>query len=182
MTFEQHGIRHNRSQALVDAAWRFAAAAHDGQTRKYTGEPYIRHPAAVAQLVATVTPDVEAICAAILHDVLEDTDATRSDIIGFGLGPGVANLVEEVTDVSRPEDGNRKHRKMLDRAHLAGASPLGQTIKLADLIHNTESITVHDPSFAKVYLAEKRLLLDVLTKGSVALMGMAKKQLRDATG
>lgn len=71
-------------------------------------------------------------------------------------------MVDMLTDVSRPEDGNRAARKKLDREHLAKATPEVKTIKLADLIHNTESIVAHDPKFAEVYLEEKRALLSVL--------------------
>lgn len=74
-----------------------------------------------------------------------------------------------VTDVSRPEDGNRRLRKAMDRDHLALASAEGQTIKLADLIDNTASITRYDPGFAKVYMREAVELLGVLKKGDRTL-------------
>jgi hypothetical protein len=82
-------------------------------------------------------------------------------------------LVVEVTDVSRPTDGNPAQRKALDRAHLARASEWGQTIKLADLI-DTADIAAHDPDLAKDYLAEKAALLTVLTKGDKRLRQRAK--------
>lgn len=85
----------------------------------------------------------------------------------FGLE--VARLVEMLTDVSRPEDGNRAQRKAIDRAHTAQCSSAAATIKLADLIDNTRSIVERDPEFAKVYLEEKRLLLEVLTHGNDAM-------------
>ena len=80
-----------------------------------------------------------------------------------------------LTDVSRPEDGNRAARKTLDREHIAKASPQAKTIKIADLIDNSRSIMAHDPQFARVYLAEKRLLLDVLTEGDPTLYAMARR-------
>lgn len=89
-------------------------------------------------------------------------------------GAAVAALVIEVTDVSRPSDGNRAARKAKDRDHLAKASPDAQTIKLADLISNTQSIVEHDPAFARVYLAEKEALLDVLTRGNAMLRTYAR--------
>lgn len=69
----------------------------------------------------------------------------------------------------KPEDGNRKTRKEIDKNHLAKASELGQTIKLADLISNTSTITKYDPKFAKTYMQEKKELLEVLTKGNKGL-------------
>jgi hypothetical protein len=84
-------------------------------------------------------------------------------------------LVEQLTDVSRPEDGNRAKRKAIDRAHTAKASPEAKTIKLADLIDNTRSIVELDPGFAKIYLVEKVLLLEVLQEGDAGLWEMARR-------
>lgn len=159
---------------LMDRARSFAEHFHAGQVRKYTGEPYIYHPIAVAQIVATVTHTDEMLAAALLHDVVEDTDATLDDV-EREFGAEVAALVEMVTDVSRPEDGNRAARKAIDRDHIAQASPEGKTIKLADLIHNTQSIVAHDPEFARVYLAEKRALLEVLGEGDPLLFARASE-------
>lgn len=165
---------------VIVLAHYYARAAHAavGQRRKYTNEPYIVHPVEVASLVRSVTSDENVIAAALLHDVIEDTKVTPHDLLCvFGLE--VVKLVIEVTDVSRPEDGNREVRKAIDRAHLANASPEGQTIKLADLICNTQSIVEHDPKFAKVYLKEKSLLLEVLTRGDKRLYDAAHKTLGD---
>jgi (p)ppGpp synthase/HD superfamily hydrolase len=150
----------------------FATVAHQGQVRKYTGEPYINHPAAVVELVRTVPHTQEMLAAAWLHDVVEDTDTTLIEVRDrFGLK--VAAYVLFLTDVSKPEDGNRATRKALDRVHLTTAPPKAMTIKLADLIHNTGSIVKYDPKFAEVYLAEKRLLLEVLTGGDRDLYAWA---------
>ena len=153
---------------LVDRALAFATIAHEGQVRKYSGEPYIVHPIEVMKIVMTVDHDDAMLSAALLHDVVEDTDVTIEEI-DKAFGPDIASLVSDLTDVSRPEDGNRKARKALDRAHSATASARAQTIKLADLISNSTDITKNDPSFAKVYLAEKRLLLEVLVLGDESL-------------
>lgn len=171
---------------LVTRAADFAIAAHQavGQVRKYTGEPYWLHPRDVAQLVQFFSKPGElgdfqkdeVIAAAWLHDVVEDTKVTIDDIMAR-FGNKVAWLVSEVTDVSKPEDGNRAIRKALDRDHLAKASPAGKTIKLADIICNTASIVKHDPEFAKIYLKEKEELLPLLTSGSRELWDMANVQL-----
>ena len=153
----------------------FATKAHEGQTRKYTGEPYIVHPLEVAHNVKTVEHTEEMLMAAVLHDTVEDTDTTIQDI-DREFGPVVAQLVEELTDVSKPEDGNRAFRKGLDREHSAQASAQGQTIKVADLISNTKSITEHDPHFAKVYMKEKALLLQLLDKADEILLKKAQKK------
>jgi (p)ppGpp synthase/HD superfamily hydrolase len=157
----------------------FATCAHRCQQRKYTGEPYVNHCESVARIVAAYTPDQEVIAAAVLHDTVEDTDVTLAEIEAT-FGPRVAKLVGEVTDVSRPEDGNRETRKRLDREHLAMSSPKGATIKLADLIDNTSSIVMHDKGFAKAYLREKESLLEVLKHGNVDLWQRAYATLQEA--
>lgn len=161
---------------IVERARVFATAAHAavGQTRKYTFEPYIVHPAEVAMIVAEAGGTPEMVAAAWLHDTVEDTGVTI-EVIRAEFGTEVAELVGWLTDVSRPEHGNRAHRKALDRAHSAMAPAEAQTVKLADLIANTRSIVAHDAAFAKTYLEEKRLMLEVMTKGSPTLMAEARK-------
>ncbi len=161
-------------QTTEDRARTFATAAHAaiGQVRKYTDEPYIAHPAAVVEIVRSRPHTSEMIAAAWLHDVVEDTVASI-ETIREEFGEQVAALVADLTDVSRPEDGNRQARKSIDREHMAKASPSAKTIKLADLIDNTRSIVARDPDFAKVYLSEKRQLLEVLREGDPVLWQMA---------
>jgi len=148
---------------LVEKAKIFATKAHKGQVRKYTGEPYIVHPIEVAEIVARHNGSQEMIAAALLHDVVEDTSTTIEDIRSK-FGNAVAMLVDDLTDVSKPEDGNRAVRKAMDREHTAKASAAAMVIKAADLISNSKSILEHDKNFAKVYIKEKSALLDVMFK------------------
>lgn len=163
---------------LDEKARIFAVAAHCavGQLRKYTAEPYWVHPAEVVSILKTRPHDPEMIAAAWLHDVVEDTGVTI-EVIRAEFGSKVSDLVGWLTDVSRPDHGNRAARKAVDRAHTAAAPAEAQTIKLCDLISNTKSIVEHDPEFAKVYLKEKQLLLEVLTKGDPVLYNRASKQI-----
>ena len=163
-------------QGTITKAIEFATKAHGTQVRKYTDEPYITHPIAVATLVNdfVVKPTQEQVVAGILHDTVEDTPTTIKDI-ELIFGEVVAKYVFWLTDVSKPTDGNRKHRKELDRKHISKSPPEVKTIKLADLIHNTHSIKEHDPKFAKIYFAEKLLLLEVLSEGDKVLFEKAKK-------
>lgn len=157
---------------VVERARIFATAAHAavGQVRKYTGEPYIVHPAEVASIVATVPNHTdEMLAAAWLHDTVEDTEVTMADIRNeFGFV--VAELVGWLTDVSQPEDGNRAARKAIDCEHTGRATAEAQTVKLADLISNTKSIAEHDPEFAEIYFREKDNLLKVMVRGDAELM------------
>ena len=157
---------------LVERALIFAAKAHEGQKRKYTGEPYIFHCVEVASIVATVPHTQEMLAAALLHDTVEDTAVTRADLTAE-FGGHVSMLVDMVTDVSTPEMGNRAKRKQIDRDHIALASAEGQTIKLADLISNTGSIVARDPDFAKTYMREKAELLNQMHKGDRTLYARA---------
>ena len=132
---------------VVAKALDFATKAHGEQVRKYTGEPYTNHLVEVMNIVRTVKSD----------------DSDR-----------MSQLVVELTDISKPEDGNRATRKAMDRDKLAKVSDDAQTIKLADLISNGKDIAINDPKFAKVFLNEKRQLLEVLDRGDPALMKKAK--------
>jgi|ERR1035437_10450336 (p)ppGpp synthase/HD superfamily hydrolase len=150
----------------------FATKAHEGQFRRYTNEKYINHPIEVATLVSTVPHTKAMLQAAALHDVAEDTSVTL-DEIESEFGVEVRILVEGLTDVSKPSDGNRIARKTIDLHHTASASPETKTIKLADLISNSKSIIEHDPNFARVYLSEKAKLMEVLKEGDSTLYAQA---------
>lgn len=165
---------------MVRVADLVATTAHGAldQRRKYTHEPYIVHPRSVANRICMVFPaDLELQCAALLHDVVEDTHITN-DYIRDVFGQDIADLVASVTDVSKPTDGNRAVRTAIDRAHVAKATPRGQSLKVADIIDNCSSIMVHDPKFATTYLKEKRAQLQVLTKAHPKLLGQAHDLLR----
>lgn len=96
-------------KTLIEKADTFAERAHAGQVRKYTGIPYITHPRAVAALVQTVPHDDEMIAAALLHDVVEDC-GVDFETIRIHFNSRVADIVRDLTEVSKPSDGNRAHR------------------------------------------------------------------------
>jgi len=158
----------------ITHAYYFAENAHKNQKRKYTNEPYIIHPLSVMNIVEEVTFDEDMLIASLLHDVVEDTDYIIEDIENV-FGFDVAELVDGLTDISLPEDGNRAKRKEIDRNHVVHGCYKVQTIKLADIIDNTFSIVKQDKNFAKVYMKEKKLLLEVLTKGDIKLFDIANK-------
>jgi len=150
----------------------YARSAHRGQTRKYTGEDYIVHPINVALAVSAEYDDKHMTCAALLHDVLEDTEVTFTALRTFLHGimkpmsaERVLQLVVELTDVYTKEAFphlNRAHRKRLEAQRLAKVSYDAQCIKLADIRDNQESIVQHDPKFAKVFMSEKEFLLGLM--------------------
>lgn len=163
---------------LVRKARLFATQAHRriDQRRKYTNQPYEVHLKAVAGLVASVSDDPHCLAAAWLHDTVEDTSATLEEIEAE-FGREVSEIVSDLTDVSKPGDGNRATRKAIDLAHSAEASIRAKTIKLADLIDNCRDICRHDDRFARVYLSEMAALLQVLQQGDPVLLVKATKTL-----
>lgn len=159
------------ADALAFATYHHAAI---GQKRKYTDDDYIVHPIAVMEIVRSVPHTIAMLKASILHDTVEDTNATLDDI-REKFGNEVYELVEMLTDVSKPEDGNRAFRKDKDLQHTAIASTAAKTIKLADLLHNSVSILKYDAGFAKVFITEKSALLSVLSEGDTTLYNRALK-------
>jgi (p)ppGpp synthase/HD superfamily hydrolase len=149
--------------ADTERALVIAAAAHEGQVRKYTGEAYITHPMAVAEtLLEYGIEDPEMHAAALLHDVVEDTEMTIEDVRAEF--EGVTIRVRWLTKLELPGVPRAK-RKQIEALRLAKAGAAVQTIKYADLLHNMKSIVVHDPKFAKVFLREARVLCDVMEDG-----------------
>lgn len=159
----------------------FAIAAHEAiqQKRKYTGESYWKHCESVAFNVKENGGTEDMVCAAWMHDTVEDANIELYLIENL-FGKKVADLVSGLTDVSKPEDGNRATRKAIDRAHTAEQSAECKTIKLCDLIDNAGSILQYDKDFGKVYIKEKELLLEVLKEGDKYLWNVANDIVQEA--
>jgi (p)ppGpp synthase/HD superfamily hydrolase len=150
--------------ALIERAAQFAAAVHEGQKRKYTGEPYVCHCNAVAAAVQKAGGDEATVAAAYLHDTREDTATTYDDLVRE-FGREVADLVEELTNIYKAKaypELSRKERKAKERDRLAKVSPRAKLIKRADLAHNRTTIEKYDPELAAVWLPEMAALLEVL--------------------
>jgi RelA/SpoT family (p)ppGpp synthetase len=133
--------------ARVAEAYRFSGAAHAGQTRQ-SGEPYISHPLAVAEILADWHLDGQALVAALLHDVMEDTSVTKAEISDT-FGKPVADLVDGVSKLDKiefqsAEDAQAENfRKML----LAMARDVRVIlIKLADRLHNMRTLAAVAPA------------------------------------
>ncbi|PIZ74719.1 MAG: bifunctional GTP diphosphokinase/guanosine-3',5'-bis(diphosphate) 3'-diphosphatase, partial [Piscirickettsiaceae bacterium CG_4_10_14_0_2_um_filter_44_336] len=130
----------------IKAAFEFGRLAHQGQTRK-TGGDYIWHPVAVAEILAEIQLDHESLIAAILHDVVEDTDYNKEDIVER-FGENVAEIVDGVTKLGKLEFDNPQEaqaenfRKMV----LAMSRDIRVIlIKLADRLHNMRTLGVMRP-------------------------------------
>lgn len=167
--------------SLITEAARFARIRHEGQYRKYTNNiPYYAHCEDVANIVAglknaPITGHPHAIAAAYLHDVVEDC-GVKPATLQARFGNEITGMVMALSDI---EEGNRAARKEMSRKRLGAAGFWVQTIKLADTLSNGPSIMKHDPKFAKVFMAEKRALVDVLTKGHADLWTQADAMIRE---
>jgi GTP pyrophosphokinase len=131
----------------LESAYHFSKAAHEGQYRK-SGEPYISHPLAVADILAQWHMDPQALTAALLHDVTEDTAVTKTEI-SRNFGNPVAELVDGVSKLDKIEFETQEKaqaenfRKML----LAMARDVRVIlIKLADRLHNMRTLDAVEPS------------------------------------
>ncbi len=135
----------------IRAAYEFAAAAHQGQLRK-DGSPFVTHPLAVAQIVAEeLHLDSESIEAALLHDTIEDTDATHEDI-AKQFSPTVADLVEGVSKLTRVHYTSKAQEQMenLRKMLLAMSKDIRVIlIKVSDRLHNMRTMEYQTPEKQK---------------------------------
>ena len=134
--------------ARIRAAFEFAQKAHEGQKRK-SGEPYIIHPLAVAQIVAEeLKLDSESIEAALLHDVIEDTAATHEQISKL-FSPTIADLVEGVSKLTRIQYATKEDEQMenLRKMLIAMSKDIRVIlIKIADRLHNMRTMEYQSPA------------------------------------
>lgn len=127
-----------------ERALRWAAAQHHGQTRRGSAAPYVQHPYGVALLLDRLGLGEDVVIAGLLHDVVEDTDATLDDV-AERFGPEVAALVGHCSERKLDDDGRKRpwaDRKRDHREAIAQAPWEARAIVLADKVHNLISIRV----------------------------------------
>ena len=131
--------------SLLLRALAFAAHKHRDQRRKdVAASPYINHPIALADVLVNEggIEEVEVLCAALLHDTIEDTDTTRDEVAG-AFGERVAAIVAEVTDDKTLATAERKEAQVEHAAHISREAKL---VKLADKICNLRDVVAHPPA------------------------------------
>ena len=131
--------------ALILRAASFAAHKHRDQRRKdEAASPYINHPLSLASVLAVEggVTDAATLCAALLHDTIEDTDTT-GDEIEREFGPEVRRLVEQVTDDKALPKADRKRAQVDHAAHISDKAKL---VKLADKICNVRDVASSPPA------------------------------------
>ena len=137
----------NVDMDAIERAIRYAENKHASQKRK-DGSPYIIHPLAVAEIVAEIGLDTDAILGALLHDCIEDTDSTY-DEIARQFGSTVAALVEGVTKLTRVEYSTLEEQQMenLRKMFMAMSRDIRVIlIKIADRLHNTRTMQFQTPA------------------------------------
>ena len=154
-TFEQHYMTMCRAiqrcmpgadMELINRAVQYAQKQHEPQKRK-DGSPYIIHPLAVAEIVAEMGLDTDAVIGAILHDTIEDTTSTHEEITKL-FGETVAELVEGVTKLTRVEYSTLEEQQMenLRKMFMAMSKDIRVVlIKIADRLHNTRTMQFQSP-------------------------------------
>ncbi len=141
--------KHSYNMEKIKAAYEYAADMHEGQFRK-SGEPYITHPLAVAYIVADLELDTDSICAALLHDTIEDCkDKTNLDILTKKFGTEVADLVDGLTKLTDIHFENKETESIenLRKMFLAMSKDIRVIfIKLADRLHNMRTLSAKSES------------------------------------
>jgi (p)ppGpp synthase/HD superfamily hydrolase len=139
----------------------FATVAHEaiGQKRKFSDEPYIAHPLRVAEMIKSLRHHTwQMAVVALLHDVVEDTHITNK-MIEDEFGWYIAGMVADLTNADKTA-GNRKARLELNIERLKQARTPSKTVKVADIYDNLFGIAELDLSFAKLFVSEKRRVME----------------------
>ncbi|HPF43322.1 MAG TPA: bifunctional (p)ppGpp synthetase/guanosine-3',5'-bis(diphosphate) 3'-pyrophosphohydrolase [Syntrophomonadaceae bacterium] len=142
---------------LIEKAYQYAQMAHEGQKR-ISGEAYISHPIEVAYILTGIEMDTASICAALLHDVIEDTVLTHNEITRE-FGEEIASLVDGVTKLSRIQFKSRQDAQAenLRRMFIAMAKDIRVIlIKLADRLHNMRTLN-YQPEYKQKEIAEETM-------------------------
>ncbi len=132
---------------VLERAFEKASAAHDGQLRK-SGDPYITHPVAVAEILADLGLDANTLAAALLHDTVEDTNYSNQEL-RKDFGEEIANLVDGVTKLDRLTYGPTAEAETVRKMVVAMAKDIRVlVIKLADHLHNARTSQYVSPDTA----------------------------------
>jgi (p)ppGpp synthase/HD superfamily hydrolase len=162
--------------ALVTKAHAYAAKAHEGVFRNWSGEPYIEHCARVAGSLVELGFDPDVIAAAYLHDVIEDCPVSAAELAAE-FSPRIAALVVEVTNPKKIPGMSKADRLAGIVRHLAASSYAGASIKLADMLDNSSNVSAVAPAFAKGYLPKLAAKVAVLGHGHPDLLAKVKANL-----
>ena len=163
---------------MVRKAYEFSAKAHEGQTRR-SGEPYVKHPIAVAGVLTSLKTDVTAIVAGLLHDTLEDTVATAGEL-EREFGKDVVHLVDGVTKIGKItfKSSEEKQAENFRKMVLSMADDIRVVIiKLADRLHNMRTLE-HLSEGKRLEIAQETLEIYAPLANRIGV-GWVKNELED---
>lgn len=163
---------------MVRKAYEFSAKAHEGQTRR-SGEPYVKHPVAVAGVLTSLKTDVTAIVAGLLHDTLEDTVATAGEL-EREFGKDVVHLVDGVTKIGKItfKSSEEKQAENFRKMVLSMADDIRVVIiKLADRLHNMRTLE-HLSEGKRLEIAQETLEIYAPLANRIGV-GWVKNELED---
>ena len=133
----------------VKKAYDYASYLHNGQVRQ-SGEPYISHPLNVAYILSEMHADSDTVCAGLLHDVLEDTETTREDLLEMGYSEFTVSTIETLTRGEKEDYDDYIERIIKSNNKIA------LEVKLADLKHNMDISRIKNPTPKDLERVEKR--------------------------
>lgn len=154
---------------MINEAIEFATKAHEGQFRKGSKRPYIVHPIEVADIVTSMTEDEDVICAAVLHDTIEDCEGVTAEVLKDKFGARIASLVQ-----SESEDKSKswEERKSATIQRLGNVPQEVKMIALADKLSNMRDIDRDYPKIGEEFWLRFRMQ-------SKSAMGWYYKSVRD---
>jgi len=166
---------------LIDRAYIYSARVHEGQVR-LSGEPYLSHPLEVSAILADMNLDAVSIAAGLLHDVVEDTHATISEISDI-FGPDVAHIVSGVTKLTKVEthSAHQRHAESIRKMILAMADDIRVIlIKLADRLHNMRTLGFHKSDKKKREISQETMDIYASIASRLGIYWM-KRELEDSS-
>jgi guanosine-3',5'-bis(diphosphate) 3'-pyrophosphohydrolase len=166
---------------LIDRAYIYSARVHDGQVR-LSGEPYLSHPLEVSAILADMNLDAVSIAAGLLHDVVEDTHATITEISDI-FGPDVAHIVSGVTKLTTVEthSAHQRHAESIRKMILAMANDIRVIlIKLADRLHNMRTLGFHKSEKKKGEISQETMDIYAPLASRLGIYWM-KRELEDTS-
>lgn len=165
-----HHSEFSHYKTMITKAFKFAVKAHEGVKRK-SGEDYVMHPIRVAKILDEMKSDYKNICAALLHDTIEDVEGVTYDLIATEFGTDVANRVDDVTKFSL--NGATKEDELIRTINKAVRSilkdPSSICIKLADRLDNMRTIYGHKDPQKRIMIAEQTLKFYVPLAGMLSM-------------
>ena len=179
-TLLKHHSSNENIKRTITKAFKFAVKAHEGTERK-SGEPYVTHPIAVATILDSMKADYETICAALLHDTIEDVEGVDANVISREFSTTISRLVEGVTKVSSNNNDKTEGFKLTVNKLMLSLldDPRIFIIKLADRLHNIKTIYGHSRQSKRDEICNQTLEVFVPLAGLLSMYDI-KEELEES--